>query len=630
MQATPLQMANVAAIVVNGGTLYRPHVVEEIRDPQGRWSRASITTSIRQVRRHRGIAARGPRRHGQGDRPGRHRLRPGDPGLPYGGKTGTVETDGGNGPNTTWFVAYAPPPCRGSRWRSSWSAPAATAPRSPRRWPAHHRRLPPQAAEAAPTAAGVRPGASRRATHVGECKRCSASPRRSRRRRGSAARRRSTCWRARANSKRTGRDIVHLEVGEPDFDTPEHIKTRGDRRARSQPDALHAVGRLPGLRDTIADYASRFRGIAPFARDEVVVGPGAKPIIWNMLSALLDPGDEFVYADPAYPAYASAAGYLRREPCRCRCSRARISALDLDELAAKRHARRPKSLVINSPHNPTGGVLTRARSGAIAELAIRNDVIGHLRRDLQPQPLRRRVRLDRDADGDARTHDHPRRFLESLRHDGLAAGLRDHARHIARTVTLCNNNTFSCMATFVQTAGIAALERPRRTGPGDGRRIPPAARRPRRGPERDSGHHLHDARGRVLRFPQLLADHDRRQKAGLVLPRRRRGRRAGRIVLRRGGQRLLRFSYAASLEEINFALERIRRSTPPLQRLGSVKPGPRPLLPHALCENRHARRLYHHDLRAPHASARRRSPGRPRPNVRIAARGSSRTRRWFA
>ncbi len=109
-----------------------------------------------------------------------------------------------------------------------------------------------------------------------------------------------------------GRRVVHMEIGEPDFETPEHIK-------KAAVDALYdnhthytpSSGTL-ALRETIAEYASRFRHMTPaWMPENVVVGPGAKPVIWNTLSALLNPGDEFVYFDPAYPAYASCASYLQ-------------------------------------------------------------------------------------------------------------------------------------------------------------------------------------------------------------------------------------------------------------------------------------------------------------------------------
>ncbi|MBD5606062.1 MAG: aminotransferase class I/II-fold pyridoxal phosphate-dependent enzyme, partial [Candidatus Eremiobacteraeota bacterium] len=105
-----------------------------------------------------------------------------------------------------------------------------------------------------------------------------------------------------------GHDVIHLEVGEPDFATPAHVKRAGI--AAIERNATHyspSAGIAP-LRDAVADYAARFRGMAPFARENVVISPGLKPLIWNVLAALLDPGDEVIFADPAYPAYAGYAG----------------------------------------------------------------------------------------------------------------------------------------------------------------------------------------------------------------------------------------------------------------------------------------------------------------------------------
>jgi len=107
-----------------------------------------------------------------------------------------------------------------------------------------------------------------------------------------------------------GRSIVHMEIGEPDFDTPAHIKAAGIAAIQENYSHYSPSAGIPDLRDTVAAYASAFRGVEPWTRDNVVISPGAKPIIWNTLSVLLDPGDELIYADPAYPAYAAAAGYL--------------------------------------------------------------------------------------------------------------------------------------------------------------------------------------------------------------------------------------------------------------------------------------------------------------------------------
>jgi aspartate aminotransferase len=112
---------------------------------------------------------------------------------------------------------------------------------------------------------------------------------------------------------------VHLEVGEPDFDTPAHIKAAGKAAIDANfthyapnPGIMDSCVKRSPLRDAFPQLTT------PYDRENVVVAPGAKPMIWNLLSALLDPGDEMLYADPAYPTYANCAGYLGAQ-CRCRC-----------------------------------------------------------------------------------------------------------------------------------------------------------------------------------------------------------------------------------------------------------------------------------------------------------------------
>jgi len=165
-----------------------------------------------------------------------------------------------------------------------------------------------------------------------------------------------------------GRSIVHLEIGEPDFDTPEHIKRAGVEAIEQNYSHYTPSAGIPELRDAIANFAAKLRGIAPWKRENVVVGPGAKPIIWNTLSALLDPGDEMVAADPGYPAYASCASYLQAQLVPVPLLESKDWRLDLDELSAKA-GNRTKVMVLNSPQNPTGGVLGLEDYRVVAELA---------------------------------------------------------------------------------------------------------------------------------------------------------------------------------------------------------------------------------------------------------------------
>ena len=155
-----------------------------------------------------------------------------------------------------------------------------------------------------------------------------------------------------------GRAIIHLEVGEPDFDTPEHVKRAGIEAIEANQTHYTPSSGIAPLRDAVAAYAARFRGLPTFAREEVVISPGLKPLIWNVLSVLLDPGDEIVFADPAYPAYAGCASYLQAKAVQVPLLERTDFRLDLDRLADA-VGDRTKVLILNSPHNPTGGVLTR-------------------------------------------------------------------------------------------------------------------------------------------------------------------------------------------------------------------------------------------------------------------------------
>ena len=170
--------------------------------------------------------------------------------------------------------------------------------------------------------------------------------------------------RARALEKQ-GKEIIHLEIGEPDFDTPANIIEAGV-------DALHegwthygpAAG-LPELRQTIADYVSRTRNV-PVSSDEVVVVPGGKPIIFFTMMALIDEGDEVIYPNPGFPIYESMIDYTLGKAIPIPLREDRDFSVDTKELASL-ITDRTKLIILNSPHNPTGGILTKKDILEIAE-----------------------------------------------------------------------------------------------------------------------------------------------------------------------------------------------------------------------------------------------------------------------
>jgi aspartate aminotransferase len=256
----------------------------------------------------------------------------------------------------------------------------------------------------------------------------------------------------------TGKRVVHMEIGEPDFDTPDNIK-------HAAVDSLlgHDTHYTPSqgtqeLREVVAEYASRFRKMpAPYTAANVTISPGAKPIIWNILSAILDPGDEFVYFDPAYPAYASASSYLQASVVRIPLHEERDWRMDLDELAS-RVSDKTKAVMINSPHNPTGGVLLKSDLERIAELAQKHNFLV-----IADEIYSRNFYLDSEFVSIASLPGMQERtiivdgFSKAYAMTGWRLGYAIMPEELCKAVTLFNNNTFSCVTSFVQKAGIEAL-----------------------------------------------------------------------------------------------------------------------------------------------------------------------------
>jgi aspartate aminotransferase len=360
-----------------------------------------------------------------------------------------------------------------------------------------------------------------------------------------------------------GRRVVHMEIGEPDFDTPENIKKAAVDALYDNHTHYTPSSGLVTLRATIAEYASRFRRVTPeWLPENIVVSPGAKPVIWNTLSALLGPGDEFVYFDPAYPAYASCASYLGASIQAIPLLESRNWRMDLDELG-RRVSAKTKVVVINSPHNPTGGVLTKGDLEYIADLAQRFDFLV-----LADEIYSRNFYLDSEYVSIASLPGMRERtivvdgFSKAYAMTGWRLGYALMPAELARTVTLFNNNTFSCVATFVQMAGVAAL-----TGPDDAVLRMNEIFRARRdrlieGLNAIRGISCLLPEGAFYAFPNVSSiTSDDRALAKFLLE-------EGGVACGGGssfgaaGKGYLRFSYAASLDDIDWALQSIKETVP--------------------------------------------------------------------
>jgi aspartate aminotransferase len=173
--------------------------------------------------------------------------------------------------------------------------------------------------------------------------------------------------------ERQGRSIVHLEIGEPDFDTPEPVIRAGIEFLKKGATHYSPVPGVWDLRVRIAEHLSTQHAQKIDPRN-VIVTPGAKMMIFSIIQSVVDPGDEVIYPDPGYPAYAAAIRLAGATPVPVKLEESKQFRFDLAELA-RQITPRTKMIVINSPQNPTGGVLTLDDLKKIADLAIKHDLL---------------------------------------------------------------------------------------------------------------------------------------------------------------------------------------------------------------------------------------------------------------
>jgi aspartate/methionine/tyrosine aminotransferase len=171
----------------------------------------------------------------------------------------------------------------------------------------------------------------------------------------------------------TGVDVIHLEIGEPDFDTPANIREAAKRALDAGWTHYGPALGLPQLREAIAADSTARRGFAVDPAN-VVVTPGAKPIMHYAITALAGPGDEVIYPDPGFPIYESMASFVGARPVPIPLSEAHDYRLDVDELRSL-VTDRTRLIIFNSPANPTGSVLKQADLEAIAAIAIERDIV---------------------------------------------------------------------------------------------------------------------------------------------------------------------------------------------------------------------------------------------------------------
>src|SRR5689334_14799979 len=170
-----------------------------------------------------------------------------------------------------------------------------------------------------------------------------------------------------------GKNVIHLEIGQPDFPTPAHVKDAGKR---ALDEGWTGYGPTPGFadfREAIANYISTSRGIKVSGQNVVVV-PGGKPIMFFAMMAVVEPGDEVIYPNPGFPIYESVINFLGATPVPIPLVENRGFSFDLDVFESKLSSL-TKMVVLNSPANPTGGVIPRDDLKRIADLVRDRDLL---------------------------------------------------------------------------------------------------------------------------------------------------------------------------------------------------------------------------------------------------------------
>ena len=356
-----------------------------------------------------------------------------------------------------------------------------------------------------------------------------------------------------------GHRVIHLEIGEPDFATPEHIVAAGCRALQDGYTHYSPSAGVAALREAVAAHITRTRGVE-VTPEQVVITPGAKPILFFGILALIDPGDEVILPDPGFPIYESVVRFVNGIPRLVPLREELGFRWDLDELRA---AVTPQTrlIILNSPHNPTGGVLTADDLAGIADLAREHDLAvladeiyseilyegKHESLYGLPGMAERTILLD----GFSKTY-----AMTGWRL-GYGVMPEELAPHITRLIT----NSVSCTATFVQMAGIEALQ-----GPQDETRRMVEAFRERRdaiveGLNRIPGFRCHKPRGAFYVFPNTTAfRRTSAELADILLNRYHVAALAG-TSFGPAGEGYLRFSYANSMDNIREALARLEKAS---------------------------------------------------------------------
>jgi aspartate/methionine/tyrosine aminotransferase len=355
-----------------------------------------------------------------------------------------------------------------------------------------------------------------------------------------------------------GRKIIHLEIGEPDFDTPLFIREAAMQALKNGRTHYSPAAGILELRQAICEEVARRRGVA-VRPENVVVTPGAKPIIYFPITALIEEGDEVIYPNPGFPIYESVIEFVDSKTIPLPLREEKNFRFDLTKLQ-KLISGRTRMIIINSPQNPTDNILKREDMHAIAEIAHSRNIImltdevykniiyenEHASILSEPGMLDHTILLDG--------------FSKTYAMTGWRLGFGVMPAPLAQKVEKLMINSNSCTATFIQDAGVTALRGPHEEIDAFVQEFKRRRDLMVEGLNQIKGVHCRKPHGAFYCFPNVskvplgskqLADHLLNEAGVAVLS----GTAFGKF-----GEGYLRLSYANSIENIQAALQKMKRT----------------------------------------------------------------------
>jgi len=356
--------------------------------------------------------------------------------------------------------------------------------------------------------------------------------------------------------EKTGIDVVHLEIGEPDFDTPENIKEAAIKALKEGHTHYVPSAGISELREAIAEHISESRDI-DVTPEEVVVTPGAKPIIFFSILACVNPGEEVLYPNPGFPIYESMINFVEAKPVPIPLKEENDFRMDPNDIV-ENLTEKTKMIIINSPQNPTGSVLTKSDIEVIADaVKDRDDII------ILSDEIYSKIIYESEHHSIASLSGIKEKtiildgFSKTYAMTGWRLGYGVMRKDLVEKISRLIVNSTSCTCAFIQLAGVEALK-----GPQDATKRMVAEFKRRRdlivsGLNKIDGISCKMPRGAFYAFPNIKnLEMNSSSFSDLILEK------AGVATLPgtsfgEYGEGYLRISYANSIENLKKALERI-------------------------------------------------------------------------